>query len=97
MGIFHEFVMFVLPQRTPRERLPLLPLEFTIADAESHTDDPKIFQLRAAAASRSERRARALLREHPEKSVKRIARIERRKRRHQSTLNYAWNRLKSLW
>jgi hypothetical protein len=90
------FFAYLFPPLDPADRLPLLTRGFVDPDAVNR-DTPDTHYIRVRASVRTTEEAQALLDEHREKELRRIAYIASRKRRRGGRIRRAVRRLAQLW
>jgi hypothetical protein len=89
---------YLFPRLRLRERLPLLPLEYSSRQSRYRlTRNPDIDLLKMAGVARTDHDALRLLKRNPGMPVGETIKQYKRKRRREGRLQKAWRRLKMIW
>jgi hypothetical protein len=94
-------IKYLFPKLRDRDKLPLLPLEWSSSTSRHGRPDSELANHREALKSnslaRTDQDADRLLRLHKDKPINEVIQIAKRNRRREPRLKRALRRLKRLW
>jgi hypothetical protein len=97
-----SLIRYLFPPTRKKQRLPLLPLEFSSDHYRSAMPDDEEssryrLQLIGFGLARTQADAQRVLDRYPNAHIREIVKAEKRQRRRQPRIIRAWRRLKRLW
>lgn len=94
-----QLFRYLFPRVPNRNRLPLLPLDYSSTVGPTIPDDlaETVRLLKGHAVARTDQDAMRLLKRYPGATVRKIIQTEKRQRKRQNRLVVAVRRLKKLW
>lgn len=97
--MIRKALKYLFPKLSGRQKLPLLPLTYSLDAKQTIPDDLQvdINSLKIAAVARNDHDALQLRNKYPELTIKQIIDKHKRIRRRSNKWARAWERLKARW